>query len=186
MNKAQEPKPPRVDFHQLLREKRDLLVKTQKDFTNQVNVRKINLDNALNAALGVRRNAISEVRKAAEWQQTAHKVQYDNLKASALKEYDDESVRIAKERDHAIEAAKYAKEAAYSHIRDELEKAEAPHIEKHKADIKALTEKHEKDEADAKAEVEKAVKEIQEDIKDLEEEITERRKRAQQAAGTPS
>lgn len=184
--KKHEERPAKVNFFELLKQKRALLITLKKEIETQAAVRKNNLSDAINAALGVRRNAVSELRKSAESKQKAHKDAYDLAKAAALKKYEDSLAAITKAREDDLAAAHKAKEDAYTVIRDELEKLEAPHIEKHKTSMKTLQESYEQDEPGFKAEGEKAIKAVLDDIKDLEEEIAAKRQRTQPAPAAPS
>jgi DNA mismatch repair ATPase MutL len=173
--RSEEPKPPRANFHQLLKMKREMLEATKKDIAKQAAIRKNDLDTCLNIALGDRRNAISRLRKQAEEEKVPHKTAHDSARLAALKKYDESLIAITAERDLALVSLHKAKEAAYHRINEELDKKELPIVERHKAAIKELTEKYEKNELLQMLAAEKVIAALLEDIKDVEGEIAARR-----------
>jgi len=176
-----EPKSEKVNFNSLLIEKRVQLSTVLKDSADQAATLKNGLENALNAALGERRNALFKLREAAEARRRLCRNSYDLIKAAAQKEYEEALAAAAKKHDDLIEGAHKAKEEAYRRIGSELDATSAPHVESHRALMKSLTEKYEQDELLRREAVEKTVNALLEEIKDLEEEITARRQRAEEA-----
>lgn len=170
-------KPTKMSLSELLKQKESLLAALKKEIETQAAVRKNDLAAAINLALVIRRNAISELKKAADAKQRSHKEAYDRARADAGNKYAEALAAITKEREDALALAHETKGRAYRAILSELEASAAPHVEKHKSTVKALEEGYEAAEPGHKAEGEKAIKAIQDDINGLLEEIRIRRER---------
>lgn len=184
MNKPtrNEERPPKVNYAELLKQKRKLLEDMKKDVAKQAAIRKNTLDEQMNKALGERRNAISALKKEHDAKQLVIKAHFDRSREEILQIYETKARELEKVRDDGLEEAKRSKEKAYTELRDNFDQAEAPHVRKHKHTCEDLIEAHAKNEVVQKEATDKLIAALLEDIKDVEEELAARRERAQTAA----